>query len=201
MKHYPRKLNRLFLFLVGLVLLAVGVLTAASAIAPQVQQAWAKYGAEFEQRWAALSRSAVVIKTDVSWLTIALVAVGIVAVIMTLAILFSQGGGRTRNLDDPHADEFGATVTELGFINDLLSSHAKDSQWVHSVSARSYEHKNQPQLSIAVSTFKGAPPREVSDLVRKMVKDLDGVLGRQIPVHVHIGSNWQTAIASRKRVK
>lgn len=201
MKHYPRKLNRLFLFLVGLVLLAVGMLTGAAAIAPQVQQAWAQYGADLEQRWTALARSAVVINTDVSWLTIAVLAVGIAAVIAVLAIMLSQGGGRTRNLDDPHADEFGATVAELGFINDLLASHLQDSQWVHSVNARSYEHKNQPQLSIAVSTFKGAPPREISDLVRNMVKDLDGILGRQIPIHVHIGSNWQTAIASRKRVK
>lgn len=201
MKHYPRKLNRLFLFIVGLVFLAVGVLTAAAAMVPSVQTTWAQQGENFAQRWTEISRSAVVIKTDVSWLTIALIALGVIAVILTLALILSQGGGRTSRLDDPHADEFGSTVAELGFINELLATHAEKSQWIHSVSARSYEHKHQPQLSISVSTFKGASPREMADLVREMVKDLDVVLGRQIPVHVHIGSNWQSAIASRKRVK
>ncbi|MDO5722076.1 MAG: hypothetical protein Q4P06_05995 [Actinomycetaceae bacterium] len=201
MKHYPRKLNRFFLTVLGLVLTAVGGFVLAAAISPQVQQLWETQGTWLQTQWARISRSAVVIGTDVSWLTVAVLAVGILAIILLLSLLLAQGGGRTKNLDDPHADEYGNTVAEVGFINDLLSTHASDSPWVHSLSTRSFEHRGQPQLSISVATFKGAPPEEMAQLVRKMVSDLDNILGRQIPVHVHVGSNWQTAIANRKRVK
>lgn len=202
MKHYPRWYNRTMLFLMGLICLAVATLTLTAAFLPQVAKRWQQYGDNAASWWADLSKQAVVIGTDFSWLTIALIALGIIAALVAFATLFAQGGGRTSKLADPNADNSGQTVVSPGFLNALVEGKICDKPWVHSINTRAFEDKKgNPRLRIDLSTFKGAHLREVVALVREIVTELDTVLGREIPTYVHIGSSWQTAIASRKRVK
>lgn len=202
MKHYPRFYNRTMLFLVGLICLALAALTLSAAFVPAVAERWQQFGENATTWWANVSKQSVVYGTDFSWMSIALIALGIIVALIAFATLFAQGGGRTSKLADPDRDESGQTIVSPAFLNALVKEKIADNPWIHSVNTRAFEDKRgNPRIRIDLSTFKGAELSEVVAVVREIVADLDTVLGQQIPTYVHIGSSWQTAIASRKRVK
>ncbi|MDO5049660.1 MAG: hypothetical protein Q4D87_07240 [Actinomycetaceae bacterium] len=201
MRAYPRALNRVIIFAVALVLLAAGVSLIAAAALPLAAKQWEATGSAIEQWWTSTSRQSVVLGQDFSWMSILLVALGIIATILLLGIVFNQGGGRAHNLRDPYADERGQTRLTTGFLSDLVSQQVAQNRWIHSVSASSYLIRKQPVIALDFITFKGASPDEVARDAHELVSDLDQILGKQHPVYVHIKTNWQSNVSTRKRVK
>ena len=201
MKNYPRALNRVFTFIVALLLLAAGAGLITAAFLPGVAQQWDHIGSNVEQWWTSVSEQSTVIGQEFSWMTIALIVLGVLAIIVLLAIVLQQGGGRVSNLDDPQADELGQTRVTPAFIEDLVREKVSQNPWVHSVSAKSYQVRKDSVLALTLLTHKGASPANIAELAEQIVADLDAVLGGKVPVYVHQTTNWQTAMSKRKRVR
>ena len=201
MKHYPRAINRLILFLTGILLLSGGGLVVAAATTAPVREQWIRIGGIVEDWWAEVSQRSTVVGQDFSWMTIAVVALAVIIAVVALILIVTQGGGRASQLHDPLENDGGRTLVRTSFITDLVSRHAENHQWIHSISASSYTVGKRTMICLDVIAYKGASVGDLAEVVREMTDELDTVLGYPVAIYTHIRSGWQTAVTSRQRVK
>lgn len=172
----------------------------AAGTLPFAAEQWSEVGGTIESWWTSVSKQSVVIGQDFSWMTIAAIAVGILLIVLLLVMIFAQGGGKVGNIPDPNEDELGRTRVTTNFISDLIRPVAEENEWIHSISTSSYAISKEPVLCLDVITYKGAPLAQIAEDSRKVVADIDSVLGNENPIYVHIKTNWQSAMTQRKRV-
>ena len=206
MKKLPRALNRILLFVFGLLFLATGVaLIAAAADAPLRDQAL-KYRSRLDREYSSLAQQATfhVSGKEYSWVQVGLIAIAIIVALLLISWIFSQGGGKIRSLAlnkaGKDSGKEGEITAELGLIRDLVEEEISDSRWISSLKVASWEVKKRPGLLLSAAVFKGANPREVKAELDRAIARLDQVLGIKMPILVRITTNWRTNLGSADRV-
>lgn len=200
MNNTNRGLNRVGIFLFGLVLLLVGGGVAVAAAVPDWYAAW-KVGAK------ALSGLPAAITAPGYLLLIALVA--IILIVLLLVAIFRQGHGRTPTLvvkhehegDDTNGSERASALTiDSSIAEQSIGEALRQYTGLASSSVSTYSVKGVPTLKIAVSARRGVSPRDISDQINDIVRRWDAVLGEEIPVFVKINGGFASRVAKTTRL-
>lgn len=205
MKHLPRALNRFLLFIGSLLLIAAGAgLIAAAVSAPILSMI--RSAMTTAEKWytGLVNQSYVAIGgvQDFSWMTLAWVAIAIILALLALGWIFSQGGGKTKELALPASSSAnGDTIPTISFVNALLDDLIRDDRWVASAKASAWEVKGKTGLAIDVNTYKGADPRHLKGVIDQAIARLDSVMGEKVPVRVHLTTNLRARLGSADRVE
>ncbi|MET3176566.1 UNVERIFIED_ORG: hypothetical protein ABIB52_004441 [Arthrobacter sp. UYCu721] len=207
MRGTLRGLNRVLLGLIGLVLIAAGTLTAAAGASPQVASAWTARTSN-ARVWIHSQLAAAPAGTlGVSWWTLTALAVLVIAIILVLGWVLSQGGGRTSHIGVPEAaDHEGGPVTGTTTVDTSLAARAiRDAlghdDRIRSVGVSSWNVKGTGGLKIAIQAGKGSSPRDITDTAEEAVRGLEQVLGRSIPVLIRISTGLRNRFAGTQRVQ
>lgn len=209
MNSTHRGLNRLLLALLGLILIVAGAITGAAGLFPQVASTWTDTGA---RTWAWILqqiKAAPIGGLDISWWTIAALAVLVIAIIVLLCWIFSQGGGRSNrvgvrestNDSAGTAGVAGTTTVETSLVSRAVRDALEENDQVLSANVSSWKVKDTHGLKIAVQARKGSSPREITDATEETIRGLDELLGTQIPVLVRINSGLRSRFAGTERVR
>lgn len=206
MKKLPRALNRILLFVFGLLFLATGTLMVGTASYAPLRERVLRYRAYLDGEYAALAQQATfqLSGQQYSWVQVGLIALAIILVLLLIIWIFSQGGGRIRSLalneSGKDSEKEGEVTAELGLIRDIIEDKVSDSRWISSLKVASWDVKKRPGLLISAAVYKGANPREVKTEIDGAIAKLDQVLGIKMPILVQLTTNWRSSLGSADRV-
>lgn len=195
-----RGLNRLLLGLLGLLLIAAGTLTAAAGLYPGIARAWTRTGAD---TWAWVLqqiRSAPIGDMGISWWTVAIVGVLVLAIGLLLGWIFSQGGGRSDQIG-AHSSSNGITTVDTSLAARAIRDAMAGDGQVLTTRASSWKIKGTHGVRMEIQVRKGASPRQIAATAEDTITGLDALLGEQIPVLVHIRAGTRTRFARAEHVR
>ena len=183
MKKLPRALNRILLFIFGLLFLAAGVSITAAASSASIHGRLIDYRSKIESGFTNLARQSTfqVQGREISAVHAGALALGIIVILLLIVWVFSQGGGKIRSLD-------------------IIESEVASSRDIASLKISSWEVKKRPGLALTAAVYKGTNPREVKIEIDQAIAKLDQVLGIKMPILVRITTNWRTNLGSADRV-
>lgn len=206
MKKLPRALNRILLFVFGLLFLATGAALVGVATYAPLRDLALKYRSRLDSEYASLAQQATFKASgqQFSWVQVGLIAVAIIVALLLITWIFSQGGGKIRSLAlnaaGKDSEKEGEITAELGLIRDIIEDAVSDSRWISSLKVASWDVKKQPGLLLSAAVYKGANPREVKTELDQAIARLDQVLGINMPILVRLTTNWRSNLGSADRV-
>ncbi len=198
MSSTHRWLNRTLLAVLGLILVAVGALTAAAGLVPDVAEAWTSTGATAVNGLPALLASAP-LTADTSWWTIAALALVVVCAALLVGWIASQGGGRTSTVGR-QVSAMGNTTVETSLVADALRTALEENGQILAVAVSSWRVRRQTGLRVRVQPRRGASPGAVVAAANEAIAGLDTLLGERIPVLVSVQTGARTRFTRTRRV-
>jgi hypothetical protein len=193
-----RALNRLFVLVVGLLLLAAGALAVALATVTAVASQWKRTAAGLAGDGApSWVRDPAIGQASPLVLGVAVVAV--VLIVLLIAFVAKQGHGRTAAALEQRT---GATVTriDLAIPKALLEQHLQDRPELAGLRISAYEVRGTPMLKITARCSRGASPAAVSAAIGGAIRDLEQIVGTDVPAFVQLTGGFRIGSASRPRV-
>ena len=206
MRKLPRALNRILLFLFGLLFLASGTLLVGAATYRPLRDLVLKYRSRLASEYTSLAQQATfkVSGQQYSWVQVGLIVVAIIVALLLLSWIFSQGGGKIRSLAlnaaGKDSEKKGEITADLGLLQGIIEDEISDSRWISSLKVASWDVKKQPGLLLSAAVYKGANPREVKAELDQAIARLDQVLGINMPILVRLTTNWRSNLGSADRV-
>ncbi|SKC05097.1 hypothetical protein SAMN05660916_04138 [Arthrobacter sp. 31Cvi3.1E] len=203
MNGTPRALNRVLLLIIGIKLLAVGLLLLLLASVPAVAAWWHGWAAGV---WAGAEnafRQTRFPGREESWLWIVAGVVLVAVIVAMIAWLSQQGKGRANLLvasdDDSNID--GEVRIGGGVAEQALRAALTERTDLAGVSVATYEFKGQPGLRIRIQPRQGVAPHLLAAEVSQLVEALDLVIGQKTPVLVHMVSGARSRFTKAERVR
>ncbi|GAA2752729.1 hypothetical protein [Amnibacterium kyonggiense] len=197
MNSTNRGLNRFFILLVGLLLIAAGgavaVLGAVPAVASQAKSI-ARQLASGAQPWVA---DPTVGKASLLVLGIALVA--LVLIVLLLVFIGRQGHGRSAAALR-QGDGAMSTRVDLAIPRALLEEHLSERDELAGLRISAYEVRGTPMLKITARCRRGVSPAEVSTMIGRAVDDLERIIGTDVPTFVQLTGGFRAGSAMRSQV-
>lgn len=198
MSSTHRWLNRTLLVLLGLVLLAVGGLTAAAGLLPEVADTWTSVGTAAVDGLPGLLAAAP-LNTETSWWTIAALALVVACAALLIGWIASQGGGRTNTLARQDTGA-GTTTVETSLVADALRSALEGNGQILAVGVTSWRVRRQTGLRIRVQPRRGASPAAVVAATDEAISGLDTLLGTRHPILVSVHAGARARLTRTRRV-
>lgn len=201
MNNTNRGMNRAFIFIIGLILVALGVVAIALTTVPAITDAWDSVAPQAERNVDGVLESTPLGVTGQSWLWIAVIAVCVILIALLAAFIFRQGHGQTARLVSRRlsSDSGRVTVESAVAEQSLGAALAARPEFVAS-HVSTYEVKGQPVLKISATARRGVSPREIIGAIEPLVRSWDSLLGEEIPVLVSIGGGFRTRVSKPTRL-
>lgn len=196
-----RGLNRTWILLVGLVLLAAGLAAALIGLVPVVRDGWHSTAPAVFDTVTGWLRATPLGDTGTSWLWIALVAVLLVAVILLLSFVFRQGRGRTGRLLTDEPTEHGTTVVDARVAEQALQGALDERAELVSSHVSTSLVRGRSVLNITTTARRGVSPKHVTAMVEESLEALDALLGREIPALLQISGGFRARTTKATRLQ
>jgi hypothetical protein len=203
MNSTPTLLNRILIAVLGLKLLAAGVLLILLATVPAVASWWHSWSAGV---WAGANQAFSATRfpgRSESWLWILVALVLLVLIGLMVAWVAQQGKGRADLLAleyDP--GEVPGDVRIGGGVAEQALKHALANRPdLAGATVATYDVKGTPALKIRLLPRQGVAPHLLADEVQALVAALEAVVGKRIPVLIHIGAGARTRFRRAERVR
>jgi hypothetical protein len=214
MNGTPRALNRVLIFLFGLMVLILGVLLVLLAAVPAVATWWHGWAPSAAEAVGAVFEGSHVPGTRVSWLWLLLTAAAVVVVLLMVWWVAQQGKGR-RDLvastgpDGGAGPDGGYAAGEApGRVS--IAAAAVDQAVRGALAARkdvlgtsvvAVDFEGRTALRIRLVARQGADPAAIAGDVEGLVGRLEQVVGVSVPVLLHITSGARSRFSRAERVR
>jgi len=182
-----RGLNRVLLFLIGLVAVIVGVVIGAGVLTP-VRDAVQQYVTLPDR---------VQVPDPSLWIIAGACAV---VIVLAVIVIVTRGGGGTSVAVRERSGDDQVTVN-VALVRDVIDHELADVRDVVAAKVDTYLVRKQRAARIKVHVRRGGDAVTVLDAVDHAVTTLDHTLGRQVPVLVHLTGGTRTALARTTRVQ
>lgn len=197
-----RGLNRTLLGALGALLMFAGAMAAWAGTNTAFAQDWTIAGARAVSGLRDTLAAASIPGAGTSWWTVAVFAALLVAAVLLVCWIASQGTGRSNQLSRDK-DVGGDTTVDTAVAADAIKGALADNPQVLATRVQSWKTPGAAAgtgLKISVQVRKGASPAEVGAAVEHLVAGIDGLLGTRLPVLVRIKSGTRSKFARTERV-
>ncbi|PTT61536.1 hypothetical protein [Arthrobacter sp. HMWF013] len=203
MNSTPSVLNRILIGILGLILLAVGILLVALAAVPSVGPWWHTWS---RSAWDGLNQAFNDTRfpgRPESWLWIIMAVALLVLIGLMVAWIAQQGKGRS----DVLAAEFdpgtvAGDVRIAGGVAEQALKHAlAERPDLAGATVATYDVRGRPALKIRLQPRQGVAPHLLAADVSALVDALDEVVGKRTPAVIHIGAGARTRFSRAERVR
>lgn len=201
MNNTNRALNRLFIFIIGLIVLALGAGTAALYLLPDIRQGWKNTAPNVHKTVIGWFTAAPIPGTTTSWWTIAIIALLVIVVILLVVFIFRQGHGHTSRLITKTPTEHGRTIVESTVAEDALTDALSNRPELISAHVSTVQVQKTSVLNISVTARRGVSPKEITVTVESALNALDQLLGETIPAYRHISGGFRANLAKSTRLQ
>jgi hypothetical protein len=191
-----RVLNRLFLFLVGLLGLVIGGGLIAVAVVPAITAVYTDTAPTVSDAVTGALQASPVFGSAVSWISAGVVAVLLLLIVLLLAFALRQGRGHTGTLVTEGTADGDTTIVEAKVaeqaIEDALATHPQ----LIASSVSAYRVNSEPVLKVSVTARRGVSPVEAAALVEETLHAFDSLLGTSIPALVLVGGGMRARVTN-----
>lgn len=204
MRSTNRALNRLLLLAVGLALLIVGIATLVAGFwqgaAPAREDAAGllRSAPEAFAEWQ-VDLSAIGLGV-LPWLVILVPAVALVVAVLLVVLIAAQGRGRTSGIIRLRSPE-GATEVDVGVGEAVIGGELSGCREIARNRIRAYRVSGRPALEIAVAVRRGGDLASVTGRAVRAVEAWDAVLGRKLPILLHLTTPRWAGLRHENRVQ
>lgn len=203
MNSTPSLLNRILLTVLGLKLLAIGVLLVLLATVPAVAAWWRAWSPGVWEGINQAFNSTRFPGRPESWLWIVVALVLLLLIGLMAAWIAQQGKGRSNLLAaeyDP--GEVPGDVRIGGGVAEQALKHALAGRPdLAGATVTTYDVKGSPALKVRLLPRQGVAPHLLADEVQGLLAALEAVVGKDIPVLIHIGAGARTRFGRAERVR
>ncbi|HET7139670.1 MAG TPA: hypothetical protein VFI36_05855 [Arthrobacter sp.] len=203
MTSTPAVLNRILIGILGLKMLAVGILLVLLATVPSVGTWWHEWSGT---AWRGVSQTFVNTSSPghpESWLWVVMALALLILIGLMVAWLAQQGKGRSNLLvaeEDP--GQVPGDVRISGGVAEQALKHAlAERPDLAGATVATYEVSGRPALKIRLQPRQGVAPHLLAAEVSALVDALDLVVGKRTPVLIHIGAGARTRFSRAERVR
>jgi hypothetical protein len=195
-----RALNRLLVFVIGLVLLAGGAAVAVGALWPDVRDTVSGAASD------ASGPVSDALSGDQVWILWVVAAASLVLILLLVWFALRQGHGQTGELltvdegssrDEPTG---GRLVIDAKVAEQVLEEALADTAGIVSIDVTAFRVKGENVLRITANARKGASPVEIRRSIDQAVSRWDALLGAETPVVIQINGGLRTQMASATRL-
>lgn len=203
MNNTPRLLNRILIGVLGIKLLAIGVLLALLADVPAVAARWRGWAGGVWGMWRGWFERTRFPGSQESWLWLAIALVLLLVIGAMVAWAAQQGKGRANVLvaEENPGDVPGNVRIGGGVAEQALRAALADRPDLAGASVATYEIRGEPALKIRVQPRQGVAPHILAAELSALVEALDAVIGKRTPVLIHIGSGARSRFGRAERVR
>lgn len=199
MNSTNRFLNRFFILVVGLVVLAAGAALSVGALLPDVQRTIS----ENAERAVGPTTDTMDAQPWILWVT---AAVAVVLIVILLWFVLRQGRGHTGTLlqvdEQPTkgTPTGGRVILDVKLAEQVLEEAIGRNPDVVAVDVTGFRIRKQTALRLTAHARRGASPMELRRDIEAAIHEWDAALGTSTPVVVQIVSGLRTRLASTNRV-
>lgn len=206
MNSTNRALNRAFLIVVGAVLLAAGLGVIAMALLPAAAAWWPAALAGVQGATdRAQSEDVEILGAQTSWLLLAVPVAAAILIAVLIAFIARQGRGRTdevvSGLPVPAEGTRGTLAVDVQLARGFLQEALRGMPTVTDVDVAAYRVRGQPALRLTVTPRRGADPARAVSQLERALAEWDRLLGRRVPVLVHVNAGIRTALSGAARAE
>lgn len=203
MNSTPALLNRILLAVLGLILLAAGVLLVLLATVPTVGPWWHQWsGGLWNEAKQAFNATRFPGRSE-SWLWIVIALALLVLIGLMVAWVAQQGKGRSNLLAaefDP-GDVPGDVRIGGGVAEQALKHALEGRPDLAGATVTTYDVKRSPALKVRLMPRQGVAPHLLAAEVSGLLEALESVVGKETPVLIHIGAGARTRFSRAERVR
>ena len=194
-----RGLNRVILFVVGVILIGMGAAAVMAILSPDAGRLW-KSGLATGVEWmlSADERSRISDATTFSGLTLGILALLAVVVIVAVMVIARLGGGRSGVVirEEAVAGAQGSVTIRHGFAADAITQSLAAHDEILSSKVGARRLWGADLLHVSVTPRQNASPVDVAETVTDLVDRLAQLLGREVPTLVTIRSGIRSRLAA-----
>jgi hypothetical protein len=199
MNSTNRALNRIVVFVIGLVLLLAGGAVAVGALLPDVQQTVSQGASDVKGP----TTDAL---TDQPWILWVVAVVSLVLIVLLAWFALRQGHGQTGMLltvdEGSRRDQTtgGRLVIDAKVAEQVLEEALADTPGIVSVDVTAFRVKRESVLRVTANARRGVSPTEIRRSIDQAVAHWDGVLGTETPVVIQINGGLRSQMSSATRL-
>jgi hypothetical protein len=201
MNSTNRGLNRLFIFIIGLLLLILAAAFAAIAFVASLRSGWDAEAPTVQDNVDGVFAASPLFGTGTSWIGVGVIAVMVLLIALLVVFIVKQGRGRTHRLIRDEQTEHGVTIIDAAVAEDVLKDALKDRPELVSASVSTYDVRGTPTLNVSVTARRGVSPKQIAHTVEAAVRALDSVLGHEVPVVLQIGGGFRARTTAPTRLR
>lgn len=199
MNSTNRFLNRFFILVVGLVVLAAGAALSVGALLPGVQRTIS----ENAERAVGPTTDTMDAQPWILWVA---AAAAVLLIVILLWFVLRQGRGHTGTLlqvdEQPTkgTPTGGRVILDVKLAEQVLEEAIGRNPDVVAVDVTGFRIRKQSTLRLTAHARRGASPMELRRDIEAAIHEWDAALGTSTPVVVQIVSGLRTRLASTNRV-
>lgn len=203
MNSTPALLNRVLIGILGLKLLAVGLLLILLATVPAVASWWHSWSGSV---WSGINQAFNSTRfpgRPESWLWIVVALALLVLIGLMVAWIAQQGKGRSNLLVAEYDPGTVAGDVRIGggVAEQALKHALAERPDLAGATVATYEVRGIPALKVRLQPRQGVAPHLLAAEVAALVEALDTVVGKRTPVLIHIGAGARTRFSRAERVR
>lgn len=206
MNSTNRILNRIFVFLVGALVLTGGATLALVALVPLIRDSWTnatRVGIDGATRWLqATPLPESLVPVNGSWLWLIVLAAGALLIAVLVTFSLRQGHGHTGRLVTLNGEtSSGAVAIESKVAEHAIEDALTNRPELVASHVSTYRVKNQSALKVVITCRRGISPREASRIVNEVLISFDNLLGLQLPALVQISGGFRARTTKAARLR
>lgn len=188
MRNTNRALNRIVLFVVALVLLALGGLLIVVAAVPGVAEVWTQ-SADAVRGWA----------EGIGQPSLGLGAIAALAIVVIVLVLIAVGSVRGTHrvpLQSTGAEsEAGRITVTDGFASAALKNSLDERDEILASRIHSNEVRKETVLHVSVTPRQNTSPRQIAEYVDTLVTNLAALTGQRFRTYISVHSSLRAKLA------
>jgi hypothetical protein len=199
--HTNRALNRVLLLIIGFVFLALGAVGIAIMSWPTATEIWTDAG-KHSVSWIDQAIAATTIAgSSASWVAIGAVAAIVVVIVLLILALTSVAGRRSRTAfrSSGSQNPLGRVTVTESFVSDAVKNSLASRDEILSTSVTADDIGREPVLHVAVTPRQNTDPRELADLVDRLLTNLATLTGRETSTYVSLHTSLRARLAHDQR--
>lgn len=197
MNNTNRALNRIVLFVIGLLFFVLGAAVITVVAWPTAGEIWATAG-ESADTWLVQAVQATSIAgTSLTWVALAAIAAIVILIVLLVLALTSVRGRRTRTVlrSSGSQNPLGRVTVTESFVSDALKNSLATQDDVLSTSVTANTIRKEPVLHVSVTPRQNTSPRQIVDQVDQLVTNLATLTGQDTATYISVHSGLRAKLA------
>ncbi len=197
MNNTNRALNRIVLFVIGLVFLALGAAVIAVSSWPSAGDVWTSAGESVDGWIAQAAETTRIAGSSATWIGVGAVAAILIVIVLLILALTSVSGRRSKTVlrSNGAQNPLGRVTVTESFVSDAIknSLDADDDLLTTSVTANTI--RKVPVLHVSVTPRQNTSPRQVVERVDQLLTNLVTLTGQETATYVSVHSGLRAKLA------